>query len=138
MRCCNLRWKTFSCAWLERQASKMLFWAALRKELLEQWRSYRALVVAAVLLGFGLLSPLSAKFTPELFRLLPNGAQIASLIPPPTLLDAVAQYLKNMSQFAVILALLLTMGAVSQEKERGTAAMMLSKPLPRWAFLAAK
>jgi ABC-2 type transport system permease protein len=116
----------------------MLFWAALRKELLEQWRSYRALVVAAVLLGFGLLSPLSARFTPELFRLLPNGAQIASLIPPPTLLDAVAQYLKNMSQFAVILALLLTMGAVSQEKERGTAAMMLSKPLPRWVFLAAK
>ena len=33
---------------------------------------------------------------------------------------------------------MVTMGAVTQEKERGTAAMMLSKPLPRWAFLAAK
>jgi ABC-2 type transport system permease protein len=116
----------------------MIFWVALRKELLEQWRSYRALVAAAVLLSFGLLSPLTAKFTPELIRLVPNGDQIASLIPAPTMLDAVAQYLKNMSQFAVILALLLTMGAVTQEKERGTAAMMLSKPLPRWAFLAAK
>jgi len=116
----------------------MLFWATLRKELLEQWRSYRALVVAAVLLGFGLISPLTAKFTPELLRLLPNGDQIAGLIPPPTILDAVAQYLKNMNQFTVILALLLTMGAVTQEKERGTAAMMLSKPLPRWMFLAAK
>jgi ABC-2 type transport system permease protein len=116
----------------------MMFWAALRKELLEQWRSYRALVVAAVLLGFGLVSPLTAKLTPELFRLLPNGGQISSLIPPPTLLDAVGQYLKNMSQFTVILALLLTMGAVTQEKERGTAAMMLSKPLPRWVFLTAK
>jgi ABC-2 type transport system permease protein len=116
----------------------MLLWAALRKEMLEQWRSYRALVVAAVLLGFGLISPLTAKFTPELLRLLPQGDQIAALIPPPTLLDAVGQYLKNMNQFTVILALLLTMGAVSQEKERGTAAMMLSKPLPRWLFLAAK
>src|SRR5579859_484464 len=116
----------------------MLFWATLRKELLEQWRSYRALVVAAVLLGFGLISPLTAKFTPELLRLMPNGDQIAGLIPPPTILDAVAQYLKNMNQFTVILALLLTMGAVTQEKERGTAAMMLSKPLPRWMFLAAK
>src|SRR5207253_10853989 len=85
-----------------------------------------------------LLSPLVAKFTPELFRLLPDGEQIAGLIPPPTILDAVAQYLKNMSQFIVILALLLTMGAVTQEKEHGTAAMMLSKPLPRWVFLAAK
>lgn len=116
----------------------MLFWVALRKELLEQWRSYRALVAGAVLLAIGLLSPLAAKFTPEIIRLLPNGDQIAGLIPAPTMLDAVAQYLKNMSQFAVILALLLTMGAVTQEKERGTAAMMLSKPLPRWSFLAAK
>ncbi len=116
----------------------MIFWVALRKELLEQWRSYRLLVAAAVLLSLGLLSPLTAKFTPELIRLVPNGDQIAGLIPAPTMLDAVAQYLKNMSQFAVILALLLTMGAVTQEKERGTAAMMLSKPLPRWAFLVAK
>src|SRR5260221_9281764 len=116
----------------------MLFWVALRKELLEQWRTYRMLVVGAVLLAFGLLSPLTARLTPELIRLIPNGEQLAGLIPAPTALDAVAQYLKNMSQFAVILALLLTMGAVSQEKERGTAAMMLSKPLPRWVFLAAK
>ena len=116
----------------------MLFWVALRKELLEQWRTYRMLVVGAVLLALGLLSPLTAKLTPELIRLVPNGDQLAGLIPPPTALDAVAQYLKNMSQFAVILALLLTMGSVTQEKERGTAAMMLSKPLPRWAFLAAK
>ena len=116
----------------------MLFWVALRKELLEQWRTYRALVVAAVLLAFGLLSPLTAKLTPELIRLLPKGDQLAGLIPAPTALDAVAQYLKNMSQFAVILALLLAMGALTQEKERGTAAMLLSKPLPRWAFLAAK
>jgi ABC-2 type transport system permease protein len=116
----------------------MLFWVALKKELLELWRTYRALVVGAVLLAFGLLSPLTAKLTPELIRLIPNGDQLAGLVPAPTALDAVGQYLKNMSQFAVILALLLAMGMVTQEKERGTAAMMLSKPLPRWAFLTAK
>jgi ABC-2 type transport system permease protein len=60
------------------------------------------------------------------------------LFPTPTAKDAVAQYLENMSQFGVILALLLAMGSVAQEKERGTAAMMLVKPLPRWAFLGAK
>ena len=116
----------------------MLLWVALRKELLEQWRSYRLLVVAAVLVAFGLSSPVVAKLTPQIIRALPNGDQIASLIPPPTALDAVAQYLKNMSQFSVILALLLSMGAVTQEKERGTAAMMLVKPLPRSTFLVAK
>jgi ABC-2 type transport system permease protein len=112
--------------------------AALRKEVLEQWRSYRALVVGVVLLAFGLLSPLAAKYTPEIIRLLPNGDQLAGLIPAPTALDAVAQYLKNMSQFTVILGMLLAMGLVVTERERGTAALLLSKPLPRWAFLAAK
>ncbi len=116
-----------------------MFWTALRKELLEQWRSYRLLIVLAVLLGFGLTSPLLAKLTPELLKQLPEGGEaIAQLIPEPTALDAVAQYVKNLTQFGVILALLMTMGAVAQEKDKGTAAMMLVKPMPRGVFLAAK
>jgi ABC-2 type transport system permease protein len=45
---------------------------------------------------------------------------------------------KNINQFGILLALLLTMGAVAQEKEKGTAAMMLVKPVSRGAFLLAK
>ncbi len=116
----------------------MIFLVALRKELLEQWRSYRLLVVVTVLLAFGLASPLTAKLTPELMKLLPNGAEMAKLIPPPTTADAVAQYLKNSSQFGVILALLMTMGTVAQEKDKGTAALVLVKPMPRAVFLWAK
>ncbi len=115
-----------------------LFLVALRKELLEQWRTYRLLITAVVLVVFGLLSPLMAKYTPEILKVLPNGEEIAKLIPAPTVLDSVAQYVKNTSQFGVIIALLLTMGVVAQEKDKGTAAMMLVKPLPRGAFLAAK
>ncbi|MBI5828976.1 MAG: ABC transporter permease subunit, partial [Chloroflexi bacterium] len=114
------------------------FFVLLRKEWLEQWRTYRLLVVGVVLVVFGLLSPLIAKYTPELIKLVPEGEAIAALIPTPTALEAVAQYLKNMSQFGGILALLLTMGAVAQEKDKGTAAMMLVKTLSRLAFLAAK
>ncbi|OIO92903.1 MAG: hypothetical protein AUK03_09075 [Anaerolineae bacterium CG2_30_64_16] len=116
----------------------MGFFVALRKELLEQWRSYRLLVVVIVFTVFGLLSPLIARFMVEFFKLLPNGEQIAQIIPPPTVADAITQYLKNLSQSGVILALLLTMGAVAQEKDKGTAAMMLVKPLARGAFLGAK
>lgn len=116
----------------------MIFLVALRKELLEQWRSYRLLVVVVVLLAFGLLSPLTAKFTPELMKLLPNGEEIAKLVPPPTTADAVAQYIKNISQFGIILALLMAMGTVVQEKDKGTAALVLVKPMSRPVFLWAK
>jgi ABC-2 type transport system permease protein len=116
---------------------------SIRKEMLEQWRTYRAVIVAVVLVAFGMLSPLTAKFTPEIIKLVAGGddvmaQQLAAAIPKPTVNDAVAQYVKNTSQFGLILALLVTMGVVAQEKERGTAALMLVKPLPRWAFLAAK
>jgi len=115
-----------------------IFLVTLRKELLEQRRTHRLLVVATVLIVFGLVSPLAAKYTPEMMKLLPGGAAMAKLVPPPTIMDAVKQYLKNLSQFGLVLALLVTMGAVAQEKDRGTAAMMLVKPLPRATFLGAK
>lgn len=116
----------------------MNFTAALRKEWLEQVRTRRLLVAGVVLVMFGMLSPVLAKLTPEMLKLIPGGEGFAGLVPPPTLLDAVAQYIKNVSQFGVLLALLLSMGAIAQEKEKGTAAMMLVKPLPRGSFLLSK
>ncbi len=116
----------------------MMFLVALRKELLEQWRSYRMLVTLVLFIVMGLLSPLFAKLTPEILRLLPQGEEIAKIVPPPSIADAVAQYIKNISQFGVILALVTAMGTVAQEKDKGTAALMLVKPLPRGAFLGAK
>jgi ABC-2 type transport system permease protein len=116
-----------------------ILWVVLRKELVEQWRSYRLLIVSVVLLLFGLASPLLAKYTPELLRLaLPEGEEILQLIPPPTVADAVSQYLKNITQFGVLLAILMAMGSVAMEKDKGTAALMLVKPVPRSVFLSAK
>lgn len=118
----------------------MIFWTALRKEMLEQWRSYRLFIVAVVLLLFGgFIAPLSAKYTPELIKALaPNGDEIARLMPAPTAALAVEEYVGNISQFGVLAVLLVAMGTVAQEKDKGTAALMLVKPLPRQVFLAAK
>lgn len=117
----------------------MNFLFALQKELLELWRTRRWFIVGAVLIGFGLTSPLLAKLTPQLLKSIPDMPPgLAEIIPEPTLADAVAQYIKNLSQFGILLALLMSMGVVAQEKERGTAALLLSHPLPRSTFLLAK
>jgi len=116
----------------------MIFLAMLRKELLEQWRSRRLVAVAAVLLFFGFLSPLSAKMLPDLMKSLGGTGGIVIEFPPPTAQDALLQHVKNTSQFGVFLAVLLAMGALAREKERGIAAMILSKPASRASFLLAK
>lgn len=120
------------------RADLRLWWEALRKELWQQWRTGRIYVVGAVFVVFGLASPLLARFTPELLGSLEGAEQFADLIPTPTAADALGQYIKNLTQFGFILAVLLGMGAVAGEKEKGTAALILSKPLPRWAFILSK
>lgn len=116
----------------------MSLWTAYKKEWLEQSRTHRLLIAVVVLTAFGMLSPLLAKFMPELFAMIPGAEQIASIIPAPTVNDAVGQYIKNVTQFGVLMALLFCMGAVASEKEKGTAALILSKPLGRGSFLTAK
>jgi len=109
----------------------------LRKELLEQWRTRRMLVVAVVFTALGIGSPLLARYTPELVKAL-AGEQFQIVLPPPTAADAVSQFGKNLGQAGVLTAILLAMGSVAVEKERGTAALLLSKPVSRGAFLLAK
>lgn len=111
--------------------------ALLRKELLEQWRTRRLLVVAVVFTALGIGSPLLARYTPELVKAL-AGDQFQITVPPPTAADAVGQFLKNLGQAGVLTAILLAMGSVAVEKERGTAALLLTKPVSRGAFLLAK
>jgi ABC-2 type transport system permease protein len=111
---------------------------AVGKELVQLWRTKRMLVTGAVFLVFGMGSPLIAKVIPDIFKSVAGMEQFAALIPVPSAVDAMDQYLKNLTQFGFLLAVLLAMGTVVGEKEHGVAPMILSKPMPRWAFIAGK
>jgi ABC-2 type transport system permease protein len=109
----------------------------LRKELLEQWRTRRLLVVAVVFTALGIGSAFLARYTPELIQAI-GGLPFEVDFPEPTIADGIDQFLKNVGQAGILTAILLTMGSVATEKERGTAALVLSKPASRAAYLAAK
>lgn len=118
----------------------MSFGDLLCKDLLEAWRRSRVLAVVVVFGFFGLASPLVAKFTPELIEAV-AGEQAQALkaaIPTPTVKDAVDQYRKNLTQFGVVLALLLGMGAIAGERERGQLEMVFSRPVGRARYFVSK
>jgi ABC-2 type transport system permease protein len=110
----------------------------LRKELLESWRTYRLPVVLGLFALVGLSSPLLARFLPEIVEAAAGDALGSIPIPTPTAADAVIQVQKNLGQFGALAAILLAMGSVATELERGTAAFVLVRPVGRGAFLAAK
>jgi ABC-2 type transport system permease protein len=114
------------------------FSVLMGKELSEQIRTMRIVGVAAVFVLFGIISPLTAKYLPDIIKAVASDQFPVGMIPTPTTADAVDQFLKNLSQFGILAAILLSMGAVATEKDRGTAGFVLTKPVSRLAFLAAK
>jgi ABC-2 type transport system permease protein len=107
----------------------------LRKDATEQLRTNRLVVMAVIFFVVGLGSPLLAKYTPDIIR---AAGSTGLAIPTPTQQDAIAQLAKNLTQFGAFAAILLAMGSIAGEKERGTAAFVLTKPASRLAFLVAR
>lgn len=116
-----------------------IFSVQLRKELWELWHTRKLIVVLAVMIGFGFMSPIFAKIAPDLLESMGEGQTGFTItIPEPSQKDAVDQFIKNMSQFGLLLAVLMTFGAIVGERERGQAALMFPHPLPREIFVLAK
>lgn len=116
------------------------FMAMLAKEVREQLRTLRGPVVVGVFLLIGLASPLLAKLTPELISSFASdqltGMELLMTREPSTT-DAMLQYQKNFALLPFVV-ILLGMGMVSGEKRRGTAPLLMVKPVSRGAFVTAK
>jgi ABC-2 type transport system permease protein len=113
--------------------------AFVRKELTEIVRTWRIWVIPGMLVFFGITSPIIAALTPALVQsMTASQPGVVIRVPPPTALDAYAQFLKNLDQFVLIAIVISGAGAVSGERSSGTAILALTKPISRGAFVVAK
>lgn len=113
------------------------FLVLVRKELLEQWRTKKILIMAIIFLFVAISSPIIAKLTPELLK----SVSIPGLsinLPAPTYNDALDQLVKNISQIALLILVFMVAGAVSDEKSKKTLDIVLTKPISRTKFILSK
>lgn len=114
------------------------FLVLLRKELQEAWRTRRLPLVAILFVLVGLVSPLTAKYLPDILKAA-LGDQLTGIpIPTPDARAGLEQLQKNLGQLGALAAIALAMGSVSGELDRGTAALVLAQPVGRGSFIAAK
>ncbi len=92
--------------------------------------------MVAVFLFFGLSTPLLIKFLPDILKM--SGEQIPVALPAFGAADALKSYVNNFSQIGLLVAVLVAMGAIAQERERGTAIMTMCKPVGFGALILAK
>ena len=111
-------------------------WPLLKKELKEQIKTYRLVIVAGVFLFFGITTPLMLKYLPEILKL--AGDDMVIEVPAPTAAAAIAEYSGTIGQIGVLVVVLIAMGCIANELRHGTIMMTLSKPVSRTAFVFSK
>lgn len=111
--------------------------AFTKKELQEQIRTYKWLIMLAVFFLIGMMSPVLAKVMPDML----SGMKINSVtftVGEVKVSDAYAQFFKNAVQMGIFALLLVFGGTLSNELAKGTLINILSKGLPRYTVLLSK
>ncbi len=106
-----------------------------KKEIFEILKTPKIIVLPVVSLFFGILSPLTAKFTNELIKSM-GGININ--LPDPVYTDSYLQLFKNHYTTTVIVMIFVFMGLIADEKRRGSALLVLTKNLSRMNFVLSK
>lgn len=102
----------------------------LKKETMEFIRTYKMLILFIVFLLFAIISPLTAKFMPEILTLvLPK--EVAESFADPTALDSWAQFFKNFSQMGLFILTIMFANSLIHERTDGTLTILLTKGLRR-------
>ncbi|MCX6728980.1 MAG: ABC transporter permease subunit [Candidatus Saccharibacteria bacterium] len=115
----------------------MVLFTLIRKDLLEQWRTKKILILSIIFLFVTISSPILAKITPELLKSVSVPGMTLKL-PTPTYFDALDQFVKGTSQIALLVLVFVVAGAVSDEKNRKTLEILLTKPISRTLFILSK
>ncbi|MDD3740062.1 MAG: ABC transporter permease subunit [Bacteroidales bacterium] len=118
--------------------NRNILFVLLKNEIAEQFRSRKLIVVLVVFFIFGLLSPITAMFMPDIISSVSESQNIKIEVPPPTWTDAVMQYIKNMTQIISFVLIITYMGVVAREKENGILVFLLVKPVKRSAIIISK
>ena len=115
----------------------------LRKELTENLRTKRLLVLGCVFIFFAITSALLARYMGEFFALvLPAGDEMGQalidIMTNPQWYESYAQFYSQIGQIGVLAVLFMYMGTVQREIKSGTASLMFSKGLGFTSFILAK
>ncbi|MCI2426217.1 ABC transporter permease [Candidatus Acetothermia bacterium] len=105
----------------------------IKKELKEQLKTYKLFILAGIFLLFEIVSPLTFYFLPEFVP-----EEVVAMLPAFTVMDVVKEYVEMLSFMGMLAVILISMGAIATERDCGTAAMVLCKPVGRGSFIVAK
>lgn len=116
------------------------FIAFTKKELTEQFRTYKFWVTAAVFLLLGIMNPAVAKLTPLLLEFLKDAMAESGMtitVVSVSALDSWVQFFKNMP-IGIIVFILIEGSLFTKEYSKGTLILSLTRGLERYKVILSK
>lgn len=111
----------------------------LRKDLIQAWRTFRLPALLLIVIFFAILEPLTARYMPEILAFLAEELEdLAAILPQMGPVDAIIGFLGDVTQIGAIALIVIAMGSVALERERGITAWVLSRPVGRGAYIWSK
>lgn len=113
----------------------------MKKEFRELIKTGRIYALLFAFLFFSISSPIIAKFTPEIIKSLTSSQDMQGFviqIPPPTWKDAFIQFFKNLNQIVFLVVVIIFIGSISEEKNKGTAITMVTLGVDRKKWILSK
>ncbi len=108
----------------------------IKKELNEYLKTGKFYILLFVFVFFAILSPVTAKFMPEIIKSMSQGISIT--MPPSTWRDSFVQFSKNLNQIVFIVIVLVFIGSIAEEKNHGTASLVAVKGVDRRKWVVSK
>ncbi len=113
------------------------FLAFTGKEFTEYIRTYKLFILLIVFMIFGFLSPITAKYLPQIIEM--AGLDPAAMgLGESTAADSFAQFFKNVGQMGLLVVVIIFSGIMANEFAKGTLVNMLTKGLKRPTVILSK
>lgn len=114
-----------------------IFFSLIKKEAIENIRTKKILGLLLLFIFIGLISPLTAKLTPQILQFIAtDGIDIKANIPKE--IDSWVQFFKNINQIGMFGLVILFSTQITNEIQKGTLINLLSKGLPRYQVIMSK
>lgn len=107
----------------------------LKKELKEFTKTPKGLILLVLFIFFAIASPILAKYINEILLLVASDTPIT--LPEPEFQDAWLQFYKNLSTVFIVYIIIVT-GSISQEKNKGSIILVLTKKVTRFNLIMSK
>ncbi len=114
--------------------------AFIKKELLEQLRGGRAVILGILFCLFGIMNPATAKMLPWLLAIMSEQLAESGMHITEIEVDAMTswtQFFKNMPMLLIVFIVMFS-GIMTAEYQKGTLINVITKGLKRWKILISK